>query len=91
MLKGENVLAQRKRGRVMHVSERYFPIGENLYRLRRERALTQKQLAERAGVHHITVSDLERGAQEASPETVQRLAAALGVEVQRLIGSPGEA
>jgi transcriptional regulator with XRE-family HTH domain len=42
--------------------------------------LTQAQLAARAGVSVFTVSRLERGERPATIPTVQRLAAALGVE-----------
>src|SRR5262252_3766668 len=43
---------------------------------------SQEQLAERAGLSHRGVSDLERGQRRAPhPETVRRLADALGLDV----------
>lgn len=48
--------------------------------LRLARALSQRDLAARAGVAPKTVVDLEMGRQEPRLRTIRRLAAALGVE-----------
>jgi len=53
-----------------------------LTRLRavRERAaLTQRELAAKAGVTYVQISRIERGAAEPYPGTVRKLATALGV------------
>jgi transcriptional regulator with XRE-family HTH domain len=57
-----------------------------LLRHRRMAGLTQRQLAERAGVHHETVSRLERGAMTGSPgaDTLRKLADALGSTPEQL-------
>jgi transcriptional regulator with XRE-family HTH domain len=45
-----------------------------------QKVLTQKELAERAGVAEITVAAIERGVQLPSPRTSRKLAEALGIE-----------
>ncbi len=56
-----------------------------LRRLRREAALSQEELAERAGVWQETISRLERGLHAAQGRTLRGLAAALGVEPKELM------
>ena len=53
---------------------------------RRRRGLTQRQLGELAGVAHTTVQRLESQARGAYPQTVRKLAIALGVEPVDLVG-----
>ncbi|MDQ3692781.1 MAG: helix-turn-helix domain-containing protein [Chloroflexota bacterium] len=48
--------------------------------LRIARALSQRDLAERAGVTQKTVLDLELGRQEPRLRTIRRIATAFGVE-----------
>jgi transcriptional regulator with XRE-family HTH domain len=50
---------------------------------RRQRGLTQRQLGELAGVAHTTVQRLESLKRGAYPQTMQKLATALGI-------APGE-
>jgi transcriptional regulator with XRE-family HTH domain len=57
-----------------------------LKRARLRRKLTQAQLADKVGVHKITVSRLERGDRQPSMSLLQRLAKALGVPVTELLG-----
>lgn len=52
---------------------------------RRRRALTQKRLAEMAGVAHTSVQQLESLRRGGYPQTIRRLASALGVEPEELI------
>ena len=47
---------------------------------RRRRGLTQRQLGELAGVAHTTVQHLESLSRGAYPQTLRKLAIALGVE-----------
>jgi transcriptional regulator with XRE-family HTH domain len=48
--------------------------------LRAFRGISQKALAEAAGINKATVSDYERGQQEIGPENLSRLLAGLGVD-----------
>lgn len=48
--------------------------------------LTQRQLGELAGVAHTTVQQLESLGRGAYPQTVRKLAVALGVEPADLVG-----
>ncbi len=46
---------------------------------RMELGLTQKELAERVGTSHSAISRIESGQHKTKPETLQRLAHALGL------------
>ena len=54
--------------------------GMQLRRLRRARALSQRDLARLTGIAQDTISQLETGKREAQPRTIRRLAEALSVE-----------
>jgi transcriptional regulator with XRE-family HTH domain len=58
--------------------------GRRLRQLRRERDLTQEQLAEVAEVSVDLVSNIERGVNAPSFETLERLAAALSLPIKDL-------
>ncbi|MSQ23914.1 MAG: XRE family transcriptional regulator [Chloroflexi bacterium] len=60
-----------------------------LRRLRLQRALTQQDLAQRSGVHRVTIAQLELGRDGVLPTTLRKLAEALAVEPHELMG--GEA
>ncbi len=60
-------------------------IGDNLRRRRTLAPLTQRELAEKAGLTLAAVSRIERNEAEPRPSTVRKLAAALGVEPRVLI------
>jgi transcriptional regulator with XRE-family HTH domain len=53
--------------------------------LRRRRGLTQRQLGEISGVAHTTVQRLEALSRGAYPQTMQKLASALGVSPEELL------
>jgi transcriptional regulator with XRE-family HTH domain len=53
--------------------------------LRQRKALTQQQLADRAGVNRVTVARLESGRDDPFPTTVRKLADALGVDPEELM------
>ena len=57
----------------------------SLARHRRQRGLTQRELGELAGVAHTTVQRLESLERGAYPQTVRKLAPALGVESETLV------
>ena len=52
---------------------------------RRRRGLTQRQLGELAGVAHTTVQRLETLERGAYPQTLRKLASALGVAPEELL------
>jgi transcriptional regulator with XRE-family HTH domain len=54
--------------------------------LRRLRAMSQEELAEESGVGRATISRIERGETGAHGRTLRRLAKALGVGVEELVG-----
>jgi transcriptional regulator with XRE-family HTH domain len=60
-------------------------IGDRLRNLRVRRALTQQELAERAGVGKNTVNRVERNEGEPHMSTLRKLAKALDVDPAELI------
>lgn len=62
---------------------------ERLRTLRRLRAMSQEELAEESGVGRATISRIERGETGAHGRTLRRLAQALGVGVEELVGAEG--
>jgi transcriptional regulator with XRE-family HTH domain len=59
---------------------------KELRALRQDRALSQRDLAQLAGVTQSTINRLEVGHQTAYPVTVRKLAKALGVAPRDLYG-----
>ena len=60
----------------------------NLRQLRSDRGLSQERLAADAGVDRAYVGQIERREFAASVDTLDKLAATLGVEVGRLLEQP---
>jgi transcriptional regulator with XRE-family HTH domain len=58
---------------------------EKLRHLRRREALSQQELAERAGTTQETISRLERGHHAARASTLRKLSEALGVQPHELM------
>lgn len=58
---------------------------EQILRLRKERALTQVELAERAGLDQAEISRLERGAGNPTEQTLERVAEALGARWELVV------
>lgn len=56
----------------------------HIKQLREQRGMTQKALAQAANVSGPFVYDLENGNRNAKPETLQRIADALGCSVDEL-------
>src|SRR5215211_1636705 len=59
--------------------------------VRQRKALTQQQLAERAGVNRVTIARIEGGKDEPFPTTIRKVADALGVEPEELLEPVTEA
>jgi transcriptional regulator with XRE-family HTH domain len=55
-----------------------------LTRIRKERSLSQQRLADASGVNNATINQIERGRRSPNARTLEKLAAALGVEVADL-------
>ena len=68
----------------MDVRER---VGLNLQRLRREKGLSQEELADRADIHQTYLSGVERGKRNPTITVLQRIAAALGTDIEDLVKS----
>lgn len=64
-------------------------VGKALTRLREQRALSQAQLAEAAGVAQSMLSSIERGRRAPRPATRVKLAAALGMSLVDLDAAIG--
>lgn len=58
----------------------------NLRTLRQARGVSQERLAEMAGLHRTYISSVERGARNISIDNIARLAKALGVSPDKLLG-----
>lgn len=58
---------------------------ENVARLRREKKLSQTEVANRSGIHATEVSRIERGLRDPRLSTLIRLARALEVDPNRLL------
>jgi transcriptional regulator with XRE-family HTH domain len=61
-------------------------IGQRLARLRRERGMTQVELAQRLGVAQPVVSDYERGELRLHGQLIIKLSEILGVSSEELLG-----
>ncbi len=60
--------------------------GEKLRQLRKEKNLTQKQLADLVGLKNSVISFYEVGERVPSPEVIKKLAAVLHVSADYLLG-----
>ena len=54
-------------------------------RLRKDQVLSQRELARMAGLTQMTVWRLENGFEQAHPQTIRKVAGALGVEPRELL------
>jgi len=59
-------------------------LGERLRKLRKERGLSQDQLAELSGLHTNYVGQVERGEKNLTIETLQKVVEGLGVSFEEL-------
>jgi transcriptional regulator with XRE-family HTH domain len=65
----------------MTITEKF---GIKLKTLRKEKGLSQEELAERSGLNRPYISGIEQGKRNVSLEVIEKLAGALGVEIQEL-------
>ena len=66
----------------------YLQVGQRIKRLRNQQGMTQEVLAETASLSVPYISHLERAVKKGSLETLARIAAALGVTMNELLGIP---
>lgn len=64
-------------------------VGENVARIRRDKGMTQEELAERSGFSQQYISDLERGKRNPTIVSLYEFAQALGVSHVELV-APGQ-
>lgn len=64
-------------------------VGENIKRIRKEKRLSQRQLADLSGISQSAISDIENPAVTKLPniDTIQKLASALHVSIDELTGA----
>lgn len=61
----------------------------NLKEIRKSKGMTQEALARAANIHRITISKYEAGKVDPSLDNAGKLAEALGVKIDDLIGKVG--
>ena len=59
-------------------------IGQRIRNYRLQNKLSQEELAERAGCHHTYIGQIERGEKNASRESIDKIASALGISLSKL-------
>lgn len=59
-------------------------VGERIRFLRKERGLSQEELAYRASLHNTYIGQLERGEKNATIESVAKVCAALEITLEKL-------
>ena len=64
----------------------YYEVGENIRRIRECQRLSQEELAELAGIHRVTLARYESGKVDPGAQQIGRIAEALGVTVDALMG-----
>lgn len=62
-------------------------IGEKLQKFRKEKKLSLRALAEKAGISKSTLSDIEKGNTNPTTNTLNKLADALGISIEDLFKS----
>lgn len=65
-------------------------LGLNVWSIRELAGMTQKQLAERAGIKQPRIADIERDETNPTLMTISRIAVALGVTASELLAEPDE-
>jgi Predicted transcription factor, homolog of eukaryotic MBF1 len=66
------------------MSELVKKVGERIRRLRKERGLSQEELAERSGLHTNYVGQVERGEKNLTLETLEKIVSGLDISLEQL-------
>ena len=64
-------------------------IGQRIRNYRTQKGLSQEKLAELAGCHPTYIGQLERGEKNATLESVEKIASAMGVSLSQLFDKLG--
>ena len=59
-------------------------MGKRIRRYRREKKLTQEELADKVGMHYTTLSRIERGVSNPPVQTINKIAKVLRVDMSEL-------
>jgi transcriptional regulator with XRE-family HTH domain len=78
-----------KGGAILPGMEAQKRLGQKIRELRKERRMSQTELAQRAGVALMTISRLERGEHDPHVRTLSQTAKGLGVPLFELMRSAG--
>jgi transcriptional regulator with XRE-family HTH domain len=82
-------VAKKSRLKLMPVAFDKEALGQRLARIRKERGLTQKDVAERTGLIQTLVSDYERGRLRLAADMIVRFAVALEITTDELLRPKG--
>ena len=64
----------------------YQQIGENVRNLRKKSGMTQEKLAEKANLHPVYISQVERADRAVTIAALLKIAKALGVKLRDVVG-----
>jgi transcriptional regulator with XRE-family HTH domain len=78
-----------KDGAILLCMDAQKRLGQNIREHRKERRMSQTELAQRAGVALMTISRLERGEHDPHVRTLSQIARGLGVSLLELMRSAG--
>lgn len=59
--------------------------GDKLRELRKQKELSQEELAFKSGLHRTYISDIERGSRNVSLRNIEKIAKAIGVSPKSLL------
>lgn len=59
--------------------------GDKLRELRKQKDLSQEDLAFKSGLHRTYISDIERGSRNVSLKNIEKIAKALGISPKSLL------
>lgn len=59
-------------------------LGKRVRKARRDKKITQEELADRVGLHYTTISRIERGISNPPVQTIDKIAKALRVSLSNL-------
>jgi transcriptional regulator with XRE-family HTH domain len=60
-------------------------VGKKVRKIRKQKNLSQEELAFRSGLHRTYISDIERGGRNVSIKNIEKIARALGIKPSELL------